>query len=123
MRPRHQKEKVFEIIDNSKDGNMERKSGEKLIEDSESDVEDVYDETVTLIARGYDKSVGERGDEFARGEELIQLSCEARLKCSLIRMTISGSKGATSSCTWTHNIQKHKLGCKIRRVQFIRMMC
>ncbi|GJV09455.1 mitochondrial uncoupling protein 5-like protein [Tanacetum coccineum] len=33
-------------------------------------------------------------------KELIQLRCEARLKYSLVRMTISGSEAATSSCTF-----------------------
>ncbi|GJR28361.1 hypothetical protein Tco_1104593, partial [Tanacetum coccineum] len=41
-------------------------------------------------------------------KELIQLRCEARLKYSPVRMTISGSEAATSSCTYqTNSIRSH----------------
>ncbi|GKB73259.1 hypothetical protein Tco_0934671, partial [Tanacetum coccineum] len=51
-------------------------------------------------------------DEY-QTQEFIQLRCEVRLKCSPIRMTISGSKAATSSCTcefYGRQMRKFKKG-------------
>nr|GFD13042.1 hypothetical protein [Tanacetum cinerariifolium] len=44
------KGKVFEVVENSKARNVESKSGEKLIKDSESDVEVTYDESAQFMA-------------------------------------------------------------------------
>ncbi|GJX22988.1 hypothetical protein Tco_0475330 [Tanacetum coccineum] len=50
------KGKGFKMVDTSKAGNLDNKLGEKLIEDSMSNVEDVYDETCIFMASNQKKN-------------------------------------------------------------------
>ncbi|GJX55031.1 hypothetical protein Tco_0284928 [Tanacetum coccineum] len=52
----NEQEKVFEIVEILKAKNADSKSGENFIEDSKSDVKDVYDETGIFMASNQNKN-------------------------------------------------------------------